>query len=235
MKPRRSFPDFRLILLLLCLPLLFSSAPAEEFRPRSETDADRKALACFCLCAFHPEYEEEEIGLIRWEQEITVWAGGSPTREDLQTLDAFLAELQVRVPALPPIRRIRQDTAAIRIWYVPQYMMRHYLDGYVEGNWGFFRMQYPDSRIVSARIGIASDCTEQEERNHLLLEELTGALGLPGDHLLYRDSILYDPWTLVQSLSEVDWRMLNMLYSPSLSPGMPEGQARAILKAELGL
>ena len=32
-------------------------------------------------------------------------------------------------------------------------------------------------RIVSARIGIAADTTEQEERDHLILEELVGALG----------------------------------------------------------
>ena len=61
-------------------------------------------------------------------------------------------------------------------------------------------------------------------------EELVGALGLPGDHMMYSDSILYDPWTTVQDLSDVDWRMLNLLYSPALSPGMTEEEARDALR-----
>lgn len=233
MRKIRILTGFVLLWVLLCSSSLASSV----FQPSSEADADRKALALFCRCAFHPEYgPEEEHLLTRWDQEITVWAGGSPTSEDLRTVDSFLAELREKVAGLPEIRRVRQDSQAdIRIWYVPLYMMGYYLDGYVEGNRGFFTFTHPGNRIVSARIAIATDDTSQEERNHLLLEELTGALGLPGDHLVYRDSILYDPWTVTQSLSEVDWRMLNILYSPVLSPGMSEDQAREMIKAEMGI
>ncbi len=224
-----------LLLLLPLLILLLSSAAGERvFRPLSEKEAESQALSLFLTCAFHPEYEEAEPDrLNRWEQEITLWVGGNPTAEDLKILDSFLAELGEKVPGLPGIRRVRRDLdAALRIWYIPQYMMRHYLEGYVEGNWGFFRYEVSRSRIVSARIGIASDVTDQEERNHLLLEELTGALGLPGDHSVYSDSILYDGWSSAQSLSEVDWRMLNLLYDPSLSPGLNEQQVREILLAD---
>ena len=110
-------------------------------------------------------------------------------------------------------------------------MLKYYLEDYVEGNWGFFSYRCTRNRITSARIGISSDITDQEERNHLVLEELVGSLGLPGDHEVYADSILYDPWTVVQSLSEVDWRMLNLLYDPALSAGMRESQVRAVLES----
>ena len=134
------------------------------------------------------------------------------------------------------IRRVRKDTdALIRVWYIPEYLMGHYLEGYVDGNWGFFTCEHPKGPIVSARIAIAADAAEQPERNHLFLEELVGALGLPGDHLVYSDSILYDPWTVTQSLSDVDWRMLNLLYSPAVSVGMTESQAREALKTEMGI
>lgn len=222
----------------LCVFLCSGASAASVFSPSSEEAAARQALLLFCRCAFHPEYAQEEEGrLIRWEQnEITLWVGGAPTREDLRCVDAFVEELREKVDGLPEIRRVRQDSqAAIRVWYVPHYMMKYYVEGYVEGNWGFFHLEYPRYRIVSARIAIATDETTQEERNHLFLEELTGALGLPGDHLLYADSILYDPWTVVQSLSEVDWRMLNLLYNPRLIPGMTEQEAREILKAEMGI
>ena len=226
---------FFVILAILC-PLLFP-AGAEAFRYSDDTAAARAALALLRECAFIPEYGDgTEQPLCRWEDEITVWAGGGPTREDLQALDAFLAELNRRLPGFPGIRRVRRDTdAAVRVWFVPGYMLSLYIEGYVEGNWGFFSFNHPGGKIVSARIGIASDLTEQEDRNHLILEELVGALGLPGDHSRYSDSILYDGWTTSQSLSDVDWRMLDMLYSPVLSPGMLWPDARDALRRELDL
>ncbi len=232
---RQRFLTIRAFLVwMLLFFFLFSSASAEAFRPSSEEDAARRATALFLQCAFYPEYAEADKGyLTRWDQEITIWTGGNPTREDLKTLDAFLAELTDRVSGLPGIRRVRQDTdAAIRIWFIPQYMMKYYLEEYVEDNWGFFQYKTRDRRIISARIGIADDSTEQEDRNHLILEELVGALGLPGDHERYTDSILYEGRSSVQSLSEVDWRMLNLLYSPLLAPGFTEEQTKAALSGQ---
>ena len=117
---RIPFPR-RLLLVLLCAVLLLlpvSSAFGEKIpSPAAETEARRQALELFCICAFHPEFGSSDAGrLTRWEQEITVWAGGLPTREDLAKLDAFLAELREKVPGLPPVRRVRRDTeAAVRI------------------------------------------------------------------------------------------------------------------------
>lgn len=218
--------------LCLFLLLLFSSALGESFHPSGEADARRRALALFLDCAFHPEYGPQEAQpLTRWDREITLWVGGAPTREDLAVLDGFLRDLNEKVPGFPGCRRVKRDTdAAVRIWFVPEYMMKFYFSDYVEGNWGFFTYETRRSVITSARVGIAADVTEQPERNHLILEELVGALGLPGDHRRYSDSILYDGWTEVQSLSEVDWRMLALLYSSALSPGMSAEEARAALQ-----
>ena len=230
---KRSFRLFLRAMLCLSLALLLPAlSVASDFRPASEEQATRQAKALFLQCAFHPEYGDHDVPhlLNRWEEEVTLWVGGSPTREDLRALDAFLLELNEKVTDFPGIRRVRRDTdAAVRVWYIPQYMMKYYLTEYVEDNWGFFQYSLTGNRITSARIAIASDATEQEDRIHLLLEELVGALGLPGDHLVYRDSILYDRWTQTQELSEVDWRMLNLLYSPALRPGLTEQQAREIL------
>ena len=228
----------RIGVLAACLLMISAAAAERPFAPLNETDAAKRALDLFCECAFHPEYGDEDAArLTRWEQEITVWIGGSATQEDLRTADRFLEELNTRVEGFPGIRRVRRDTdAAVRIWFVPEYLLGSYIEGYVQGNMGFFHFNEDRSfRIVSARIGIASDSTEQEERNHLLQEELVGALGLPGDHTRYTDSILYDGWTTVQTLCDADWRMLNMLYRPELAPGQTEEQARETLKGVYGL
>lgn len=213
--------------LLLCL---CAGTHGESYQPANGDQARRQAISLFLECAFHPEYGAETGRLNRWEEEIRVWAGGGPTREDLAALDRFLAEAPARAEGLPPLRRVRQDSQAnIRIWFIPEYMMPYYLEDYVDGNKGFFRYETRKDRIVSARIGIAADTTEQEERDHLILEELVGALGLPGDHLKYRDSILYDGWTVTRELSEVDWQMLEILYSGELRAGMTEKEASDLL------
>ena len=224
---RRALP------LLCALMLLGPAALADRiFSPGSEAEAFSQAVSLFCHCAFHPEYGDEDTPgkLQRWESEITYWIGGTPTPEDRQTLATFLTELEAKVPDLPEIRKVSRDTdAALRFWFIPQHMMQYYLEDYVDGNWGFFRYDTVRNRITSARVAVAVDSTEQTDRNHLILEELVGALGLPGDHEVYSDSILYDLPSSVQTLSDVDWRMLNLLYSPSLAPGLTEQEALAIL------
>ena len=111
---KRSGRAFRAALsAVLVLALLISCASAAgSFRPAGETEARREALTLFCRCAFHPEYGADVSRLSRWEGEITVWAGGSVRPEELAFLDAFLAELREKVPSLPGIRRVRQDTQA---------------------------------------------------------------------------------------------------------------------------
>ena len=227
----------RWALLFLCCALFVSARADFAPPPAGGIEANRQALALFLECAFQPEYGEETVQpLCRWEKEIAVWAGGQPTKEDLRTLDTFLKDLAQRVPGLPSIRRVPQDLQAdIRVWFVPGYMMQYYVEGYVDGNDGFFHYENPGSKIQLARVAIASDLTEQEERNHLILEEMTGALGLPGDHLKYADSILYDRWTVTQTLSDLDWRMLNLLYSPVVHPGMIREDAKQALRDWLGV
>jgi len=227
--------------LLLALVLLCPSAPAlaaSDFNPADALSGKTQALQLLSTCAFRSEYGNASEGqtLTRWEDEITIWVGGSATKDDLATLDQFIMDLSFRVPSLPVIRRVKRDTdAAIRIWYVPFAQMQYYVEGYIDDNWGFFHYEANHGSITSARIAIASDITDQQERNHLLLEEIVGSLGLPNDHNVFSDSIIYQQWTTVQSLSEVDWLMLNMLYSPVTSPGMTWAQTGAALRQWMGL
>ena len=92
-----------------------------------------------------------------------------------------------------------------------------------------FCYTYTNYTIHSGEIAIATDVTNQKQRNHLMREELIGLLGLRNDHELYKDSILYQAWTETQTLSEVDWLMMNMLYHPDLTPGMSLNTACDIL------
>lgn len=208
----------KLIALLLIL-LLPASACAEVFAPTGAAEALETALDLCRICAFTAEYGGVHR-LCRWEEPIRICLSGTPTQADREALDAFILQLCCRVPTMPNVTVVDDPGQAnLFIWYGPMDGMADHVTGYVPGNWGAFTCWQKGYRIVKAEIGIATGVTTQRDRNHLLLEELVGALGLTNDHSVFSDSILYQTWTTTQALSEVDWLMLNMLYHPDVSPG----------------
>lgn len=214
-----------LLALLLALP---GSALAEVFAPSDAAEALQTALELCSTCAFAAEYGGEH-SLMRWDGPIRIYLDGQPSAADRQTLADFILQLCYRVPTMPNVTIVDAPAAAnVTIWYGPLNAMGQHVTNYQAGNWGYFTYWYSRGRIVQAEIGIATDVTTQRDRNHLLQEELVGALGLTNDHDVFSDSILYQPWTTTQQLSEVDWLMLNMLYHPDVTPGCAWEEFRRI-------
>lgn len=221
----------KLLIALLTLCFLLSPALAEQFAPQNALDGKMQALDCLQYSSFGAEYNSTNSLLKRWESDIKIYTCGAITDKDSMMLDDFIMQLSFRCPFLPRISRTNTESAAnVVIYYGPLDTLKDHVPNYVEDNWGFFTYKYNgDYEIYQAQIAIASDVTRQRQRNHLVMEELIGTLGLANDHNLYSDSIVYAPWTETQELSDIDWLMMNMLYHPSLSCGMSYQQARGIL------
>lgn len=218
------------ILCLIMIFLLVSCGSAEVFSPFNARDGKLQALNLLKICAFSTEYGDERDTLARWEGPIRVYVGGAPTETDMNELDAFLMELSFRVPMLPKVERVENaDSANMQIFFVPEKEMGNYVKNYVKDNNGFVTYYYAAGVINRAEIAIACDTTTQKERNGILREEIVNGIGLGNDHSVYEDSILYDAYSEVQTLSEVDWLMLNMVYSLYTRPNMTWNRAyRAI-------
>ena len=218
---------------LLVILMAVGCAGAETvFDPLNATDGKLKALELLEVCAFSSEFGERTEGgpLIRWEEPLRIYVGGNPTQEDVAFLDEFLIELSFRVPLLPPVYRVySEDEANITVYYAPMDELDEYVTDFIEGNWGMVTFFYSNYCLYDAEIGIANDVTTQEDRNHIVMEEIVGGIGLGNDHYVYSDSIIYQPWSNAQQLSEVDWLMLNMVYSPVVKPGMSYEQVRGLL------
>lgn len=212
----------------ICLPTLAQTVPA--FAPANELERRRQAMYCFFDAAFGSEYGGSS-GLVRWGSPIKVSLEGAYTHKDEAFAIDFLDMLrEAAIPGMPEISRVdMNDAPNIRVTYAPLDYLGDYVTGYVAGNWAFFSYHYEDYLMTRASIAISSDVTGQEARNHLFLEELLGVLGLATDIYTYSDSVIYGPWTEVQALSDLDWLMLNYLYSPLLEPGMSTPQAHALL------
>ena len=220
-----------LSILLLSVLLCSSALAASEFNPSSSREAKQLGLECFKLCAFGAEYNSSTSLLTRWEETVKIYVEGSPSKADMETLDDFMEECSWKCPNMPALERVYDKTKAnIVLYYGPLNTLTQHIDNYTEGNWGYFTYWYSDYRRVRGQIVIATDVTNQKQRNHLLKEELVGVLGLSNDHKMYTDSILYAPWTETQQLSEVDWIMLNMLYHRTVACGMSSDNACALLQ-----
>lgn len=225
--PTKIAPITKYWVFLLVLLLAFSLAlPAQAaFLVQDESQALREA---FAAAAFRAEYDVQgRDELRRWQSPIRVYTTGTPTAQDLATLATFIDQLGQMVFGLPPVSLVSHPQQAnVTLTFAPLDTLGTALPTYVSGNWGFFSFwNDADGVIYEAQAVIASDVTSQQDRNHLILEEFTGLLGLANDIEGQPDSIIYQPWTTTQQLSLLDWQLLNLLYDERLSPGMSQAQA----------
>lgn len=155
---------------------------------------------------------------------------GNPTDEDRAALKRAMDGLN-GVAGFPGIRMAAKQ-ANVDVWFVKLSELPGVVPGYEPGNWGYFTTHYDSGGITDATVGIASDVTDQNTRNHLIFEELMQSTGLMQDLYDYPDSIFYGGWTTVQQPLPMDWEMLRLLYLPGIRHGMGEDPAMKILKAE---
>jgi hypothetical protein len=227
----RKWIALMLAAMLLTLPCL---AGAEKFSPADAAQGRSQALALLESCAFQGHLTDQGRGmLIRWTGPIRVFAEGAPGKTDLRQLDRFLMQLAFRVPELPPVTRVETaEEANVVIHYLKLSEIKEQAPDYVEGNWGYQVYTYhSNGEIFHAEIWVARDKTGQSARCHLMLKGLVSVLGLTNMHRSYTDSVLCENWSTLESLSEVDWLMLNMLYSAHVFPGWTWEQARDALTA----
>jgi len=83
--------------------------------------------------------------------------------------------------------------------------------------------------IYNASILVSSADITQNERSHLIREELTQSLGLMNDSNKYKNSIFYQEWTDVTDFSEIDKSIIKLLYQKKVKPGMSKEQVLKVL------
>ncbi|MDP2892504.1 MAG: DUF2927 domain-containing protein [Bacillota bacterium] len=218
-----------------------SAAPSESASPSAspvESISPQQALEYFSIVALQSEYGGgSSEGIVRrWERPIIVEVRGQPTVEDMDTLTAHLNMLN-DIEGMPDITITEEaGSGNYIINFVPLDDMGTVIPSYVEDNWGYVSLSWDSNsrRITKANVAIATDVTNQIRRNHLILEEVTQGLGLLNDSPLYQDSIYQIDWTETQQLSQLDYLIIEMLYSPAVYAGMHQADAESALEEWLG-
>jgi hypothetical protein len=191
----------------------------------SYTDAE---LDYFEEIAFGAEYGGSPNAVLhRWTTNPSIHVNGTPSASDHATLTQVMGEINALTGGI----RLQTTTGAgdIEIYFVPQADFPRYEPSYVPGNVGFVWLTWNQTqRITQARILVSSNLS-QSNRDHVIREELTQALGLLRDSDLYPSSIFYGPPSSATTYAPIDRAVIEMLHRPEIAPGMSPNRARNIL------
>lgn len=212
------------IFCITALLLLIGCTTSEpEIEPIGETEIDY-----LMTIAFGVEYGTSEARIRKWAEDVRIEVSGIPTAQDEKTLDAVIDELNALQDQVA--LQLVDDKPNVRIIFAPEAEFSSLEPNYKPTNYGFFWVNWKDNgEIYKARILVATDHVTQQERSHLIREELTQSLGLMRDSIKYPDSIFYARRTDVTEYSDLDRAVIKLLYRPDIEPNMSQIEVQEIL------
>jgi hypothetical protein len=182
----------------------------------------------FLEIAIGSEFGSSKPTIKKWDKDIRIKVNGSPTAEDLKTLQAVIDEINSLTNSIR--LQIDAKNPNLEIYFVPESQFTQYEPNYFPVNYGFFWTNWNNNTIYNSRVLISTIGVTQKERSHLIREELTQSLGLMKDSYLYQESIFYQGWTEVTDYSEIDKAVIQILTLPEIRPGMTKSQVLEVLQ-----
>lgn len=178
----------------------------------------------FCSVALGAEEGEDFNHVIRWSSPTTCYVGGDYTSADIEKLDSLFASLNA-VPGFPGIYRVDTETeSTLQIYFVDNATMAGMFGGGYEGhvqiNW-----YNASNEVYSGTIYISSEL-DRNTRDSVIVEETVQSLGLLKDTYDHPESIFYQYGSSVVWPCELDWAVINLLYSDAIRPGMTESDVK---------
>ena len=168
--------------------------------------------------------------LQKWEIPIVYRILGDPTPEDLETVDRFTQWFNT-VEGSPGIRMAEpEETGNMDIYFCTQEEMTGLLGDWTLGCDGGVTFWYDMDRIYSATVCVRTDLN-QAVRNSVILEEIYNGLGPVQDTDLRTDSIIWSGFSAPQWMTAEDMLILQLLYHPTLEPGMDRDACAEAIRA----
>jgi len=150
----------------------------------------------------------------RWAVGPRVKVNGTPTPEDITTLETVVAEIDALTTTVD--MEIVDSFPSVELHFARQSSFPEILPSYVPGNVGFFTVWWDASQAIVEAVVLLSTDIDQTARNHIIREEVTQILGLMRDSYRYPESIFQQSWTLVDRYAPIDEDLIEMLYRPEV-------------------
>jgi Protein of unknown function (DUF2927) len=212
------------------LPTKSQASQARTIRPGSTFSPEQ--IDYFTEVALGSEYNQESTPKVhKWSGDIRIQVLGKPTQADLATLQTVIQEINALASVAIRVQVVDRSPN-LTMHFAPESQFSQIEPAYIPVNFGFFITRWNHKGIINyANVLITTTGVTQQERSHLIREELTQSLGLMRDSYRYSDSIFYQPWTNVTRYSELDKALIQMLYSPALKPGMTKAEVLRTLNS----
>jgi hypothetical protein len=216
------------------VPQLVQEEPEEtptvedQISEETMTAISEHEIEYFFETALGAEYGSSLPVIHKWSDNIRIQINGTPTSEDLDTLNQVINELNSLINTITLDIVTRNPNIDIYFDTVDRFPSIE--QNYVSGNMGFFWAWWNNAgAFYKGKILIASDGISQRERSHLIREELTQILGIMNDSNKYEDSIFYIEWTDTTEYLPIDKVVISLLYDPRLKLGMTQSQVKDVL------
>ena len=217
--------------LVVCCFFAFAGTSSEAWQTNplvSQGLYTQDQIDYFLEIALGSEFGRASPVVRKWNRDVRIKAIGSPTNEDRTTLNRVIEDINAIIGSTK--LRIDELRPNVEIYFVPESEFRLYEPNYRPTNFGYFWIWWNGSfEIVRARIMISTDRITQEERSHLIREELTQILGLMKDSWTYKESIFYQGWTDTTAYAEIDKVSIEILYRSEILPGMTRREVEEVL------
>lgn len=215
----------------VCCFFTFAGTSSEAWQTNplvSQGGYTQDQIDYFLEIAMGSEFGSASPVVRKWTRDVRIEVIGSPTNEDRTTLNRVIESINAIIGRTK--LRIDEQRPDVEIYFVPESDFTIYESNYRPTNFGYFWIWWNGSfEIVRARIMISTDRITQEERSHLIREELTQILGLMKDSWAYKESIFYQGWTATTAYAEIDKVCIEILYRSEILPGMTRRQVEAVL------
>ena len=219
---------FIISLLQVCCLYIEEPNPPPLQDENSESGYTYDEIEYFTEIALGTEYGNNTQVIIKWNSDIRIKVNGYPNENDLKALNQVVSDIN-EITSDKINVSIVETNQNININFVP--LSEFSICNAEPGNYGYFNCKWRDNVIYECTICVATDdVLLKEERTHMIREEITQSLGLMNDSLKYRDSIFYQGWTQTQRYSEIDRKMIEILYSDYIKPGMGKEEVEYILR-----
>lgn len=197
---------------------------------------DQQIIDYFVAVAMSAEYNLDGSPdgtlrpIVKWLSPIYYSYSGNATDYDLFLLETLMDELSSinGIPGFSPADHKNRANLSIRFAMADE---MDYVQGFYNPNFdGYFTVWWTAGMaLYDARIHYRAEGLQQYYRNPTLCEELLQILGIMNDSYDYPSSLFYQPYNTVQWPSDLDWVIVELLYHPSIRPGMDEAEVRTAL------
>ncbi|MBQ4562913.1 MAG: DUF2927 domain-containing protein [Lachnospiraceae bacterium] len=212
-----------------------TTEPVEETTEEETTAYSvEEVIHYFCEVVLASEYSTGtgDPGLVqKWMEPIHYRIYGEATDQDRQVLLGLFDGLN-EIEGFPGIFPAGEnDVTDLALYFYDQERFNQNFGHIVSDMSAEGAVEYwywTDTNVIyDARIGYRMDI-DQLTRNSVLLEEVVNGLGIT-DTVLREDSITYQDSSQTQELSEMDWLIIELLYSPEIKCGMDRAECEAVL------